>query len=325
LRSMFRFFLLIFSTISYSFAQEISKECFNKNGTSDEESNSEYCVIGKKVLRIEGIGKTDTVETYIDTVKAYYSGINKIKFVKLYNSQGFQDGNFVEFFPSGKMKERGSYKNGRKVGLAMSYYPSGKSKSILQFFPEEHTISHWPETDFKILDYWDSTGNQIVTKGNGMCHCTLVSGRREVGKVADGLRDSLWSEYSGETLILMEDYFNGKMIDGVRYYKGKPFKYKKFESLPEYMEGTEAMMSVILSDNRYGGVVNVSGMYKTVYISFKVMEDGSVGETKVLKGLSRNYNNEAIRLVKLLEKWYPGTVRGRPVNAWVQLPISFVY
>lgn len=322
---MLRFLLLTFFITTHSFAQELSKECFNKTGTLDEEANSEYCVIGKKVLRIDlnEAGYTDTVETYIDTVRAYYTTIIKIKFIKLYDAEGYQDGNFVEYFANGKTKERGSYKNDRRTGYITSFYPSGKRQSTLQYLPERGEVSHWPQIDFKILDYWDSAGVQLVTRGNGRCQCAFLSGRREVGKVVNGLRDSLWSEYSCDTLVLMEHFASGKLIEGVRYYNGKALKYTKFESFPEYKGGYESMMNHIKKNMRYPVESRRKGIDGTVYVSFTVTFDGSIKDIKVMRGISRDCDMEAVRVVRLMDPWYPGTLRGKPVNVRFNLPIKF--
>ena len=239
---MFKIVSLFFLSISISYAQQISKECFNKLGKPDDEANSEYCVVGKRVLRFDEktANKFDTVESYIDTVTAYYTETRKTKFIKLYNKKGYQDGNFVSYFPTGKLKQRGAYKEGKKLGYFTSFYASGIKRSNLQYLPEGE-VSDWKETDFKIMDYWDSTGNQLVTKGNGMCSCNLISGRREVGKVANGLRDSVWSEYSGDTLVLTENYSQGKLIEGTRYYEGKVVKYKTLRVQPEYPGGVRGI------------------------------------------------------------------------------------
>lgn len=321
LNSMYRILSLFLLLNSYCFAQQFSKECFDKDGNLVEEKDSEYCVVGKKVLRIDELegGETDTVESYIDTVNAYYSGINKMKFLKIYSKNGFLNGNFIEYFTNGKTKERGSYSEGRKLGYVVSYYPEGKTKSTLQYFSEKDQISEWGETDFKIINYWDSTRKQIVVGGNGYCNCILVSGRNEIGKVVDGLRDSVWVEYSKDTLILRESYARGKLIEGIRYYKGKEYRYKNFDEPPEFIGGAEKMNKSVFKNFKYPADAMREGIQGTVYISFTVNGDGTARDFEIVHGINGSCDQEALRVVSLLKNWTPGTQRGKPVN------VKFVY
>lgn len=317
--------IIAISFATQSFAQTLSKECFNASGKPDEEKKSEYCVAGKRVLRIDEIypGSFDTVETFIDTVAAYYVGTNSPKFIKLYNKQGFQDGGYVEYYPDKKVKERGIYKNGRPFGSIFRYYASGKLRSIMEYSANAFEIGKALDIDFRILDYWDSAGNQIVKKGNGYCDCFLESGRREVGKVVNGLRDSIWSEYSGDTLIIMEHYFIGRFVEGVRNYKGNSFKYRSLESQPEYAAGFPEMMKAIYQNLRYPEKAMTFGIEGVVVVSFMVTKDGAIQDTQVKHGLIRECDVEAMRVVKLLKTWYPGMQRGAPMNARFNLPVKF--
>ena len=321
---MLRIFFFYLTSVSVGYAQDIVKECFDKNGVQSTEAGSEYCVFGKKVFRVAKMGdRIDSVETYIDTVRAFYTETKKFKFIKLYNKHGYQDGNFTEAYPNGRAKERGLYKDGRKTGFVVNYYPSGKKRSTLQYFPANERVTEWYETDFKIIDYWDSTGNQTVSKGKGMCHCDLASGRNEVGKVVDGLRDSIWSEYEKDTLVLMESYSRGKMKEGVRYYNGKSFKYTKFETPAEYLGGLDGFTKILSKNLTYPQQARRMGIEGTVLISFVINKDGSPGDFKVIKGIHSDCDFEAIRVVRLLKEWYPARRRGRAVSFTVLAPVQF--
>ncbi len=69
---------------------------------------------------------------------------------------------------------------------------------------------------------------------------------------------------------------------------------------------------------------DVSG---TVYISLIVKKDGTVTNVQIKKGLCQGceaYDNEALRLVKLLPKWKPATIKGRPVASRRIIPVKFL-
>jgi len=60
-----------------------------------------------------------------------------------------------------------------------------------------------------------------------------------------------------------------------------------------------------------------------VYVSFIVDKLGSVTNVKVVRGVEKNLDAEAIRLVKSLPKYKPGTQRGKAVRVMFTIPINF--
>jgi protein TonB len=67
----------------------------------------------------------------------------------------------------------------------------------------------------------------------------------------------------------------------------------------------------------------LKGIGGTVYISFVIDIDGSVTRVKLLRGVSKGIDAEAIRVVKLFPKWIPGTLNGRPVRVRFNMPLYF--
>lgn len=82
------------------------------------------------------------------------------------------------------------------------------------------------------------------------------------------------------------------------------FKYLN-DSLKYPMEAIE---------NRIEGVVN---------IQFKVEKDGSLSNLKVTKSVHPLLDQEAIRLISSMPAWNPATRNGKPIAAYIELPIRF--
>lgn len=79
-----------------------------------------------------------------------------------------------------------------------------------------------------------------------------------------------------------------------------------------------------LSKNlRYNSTAIEFGISGRVFISFVVLADGSISEVKVLKGLGYGLDEEAVRVVKAMPRWLPGTQNDRPVAVAYNLPIQF--
>ena len=60
-----------------------------------------------------------------------------------------------------------------------------------------------------------------------------------------------------------------------------------------------------------------------VIVKFVVGKDGSVSQVQVVKGVDRNLDREAVRVVKSMPKWQPGKNNGQPVNSWYTVPVVF--
>ena len=54
-----------------------------------------------------------------------------------------------------------------------------------------------------------------------------------------------------------------------------------------------------------------------------VEKDGQVTNAKVLRDIGGGCGDEALRVVKSMPKWKPGTQRGNPVRVQFNLPIVF--
>lgn len=60
-----------------------------------------------------------------------------------------------------------------------------------------------------------------------------------------------------------------------------------------------------------------------VVVKFVVTKEGEVKNPVILRGVSRELDKEAIRLVTSMPKWTPGKNNGTPVNSYIVLPVSF--
>ena len=60
-----------------------------------------------------------------------------------------------------------------------------------------------------------------------------------------------------------------------------------------------------------------------VIVSFIVETDGSLSDIKVVKSLDHLFDNEALRVVKSMPKWIPGTQNGQTVRVKYTIPVIF--
>jgi protein TonB len=60
-----------------------------------------------------------------------------------------------------------------------------------------------------------------------------------------------------------------------------------------------------------------------VFLSFVVEKDGSITNLKVERGISKDLDQEAKRVVSKMPNWMPGESKGRAVRARCRIPINF--
>lgn len=102
----------------------------------------------------------------------------------------------------------------------------------------------------------------------------------------------------------------------------KPFTY--VEQMPEFEGGPTDLISFLSQHIRYPEDAQKAGTEGLVIVSFVIDTNGSLGDVKVLKGLTNTIDSEALRVVKLMDgKWKPGMQNGKNVAVRYTLPIRF--
>lgn len=99
--------------------------------------------------------------------------------------------------------------------------------------------------------------------------------------------------------------------------------FEVVEVMPEYTGGMEALIEYLGSNIKYPDKAKEQGIEGKVFVSFIVEKDGSIGETKVSRGIGGGCDEEAVRVVSQMPNWTPGTQRGQAVRVSYNLPISF--
>lgn len=92
---------------------------------------------------------------------------------------------------------------------------------------------------------------------------------------------------------------------------------------PTFPNGISAQLSFIQKNLKYPNVDLLSNVQGKVEVTFTVESDGSITNIRISKGLTETTNAEALKVVKLMPKWIPGTVDGLKTSQEVTLPINF--
>lgn len=95
------------------------------------------------------------------------------------------------------------------------------------------------------------------------------------------------------------------------------------EQQPEYPGGYEAMLAFIQKNMAYPVAARRMGIEGTVFVSFVVAKTGQISDVKVLRGISKECDEEAVRVVSKMPPWIPGKQNGHLVNVRYNVPLKF--
>ena len=87
--------------------------------------------------------------------------------------------------------------------------------------------------------------------------------------------------------------------------------------------GATGMMTFLSQNVVYPEISIEMNQQGKVYVSFIVEKDGSITNVKILRGVSRDLDREAKRVVGLMPNWIPAKSGGNLVRSRANLPIYF--
>lgn len=99
--------------------------------------------------------------------------------------------------------------------------------------------------------------------------------------------------------------------------------YEDVDKRPEYPGGFEVMYQFIAAHLGYPEEARENALEGKVYISFVVEKDGSLTDIKITKDIGGGCGEAAVAVVKMMPKWKPGEVEGKPVRVQFTIPIFF--
>ncbi|HNS16195.1 MAG TPA: TonB family protein [Bacteroidales bacterium] len=178
-----------------------------------------------------------------------------------------------------------------------SEIPAEELASAVRAYPATDSLAQGAETDQAIIiEMEDITVAEPPAVVEG-----VALGRVSAGKSKSALR----------TVNVSREMPQGEEIFTVA------------EHWPEFPGGQDSLDAFLHRNLRYPEQALAVKTEGTVYLSFVVETDGSLSDIKVLRGLSPECAQEAIRLVNSMPLWIPGRQKNTPVRVQYHLPIQF--
>lgn len=95
------------------------------------------------------------------------------------------------------------------------------------------------------------------------------------------------------------------------------------EVSPEYPGGEDALYKYLSDNIKYPPVAKDAGITGRVQVQFIVERDGSISGVTILRGLEGGCSEEAMRVVRNMPRWKPGSNNGVAQRVYFTLPIVF--
>jgi len=93
---------------------------------------------------------------------------------------------------------------------------------------------------------------------------------------------------------------------------------------PQFPGGAASMKRFLAENINYPEKAMDEGAQGKVFVEFVVEADGSISNVRVIRGVSPEIDEEAIRVVRSMPKWTPPQMNGRNARSLNRIPINFI-
>jgi len=97
----------------------------------------------------------------------------------------------------------------------------------------------------------------------------------------------------------------------------------KPEVMPEFPKGEKGLRRFLSETLWYPDDARAGLVEGSVGVQFIVEKDGAATHPKVVRSLDPACDEEALRVIRMMPKWKPGTVGGKPVRVQMGLSLRF--
>ncbi|GAB4028180.1 TonB family protein [Spirosoma gilvum] len=238
-------------------------------------------------------------------------------------------GSSLTYYPNGMVAEKDDKLDEKST--EMGWYANGQIKHI-KTFNKTSPLSE-PE---QITALWDSAGRQMVKDGRGWVtyknreesysDTSKFTTLTEEGNYEKGFKQGIWiGRYADGSYYYEEQYDKGICRVGKAKSEGKDtVRYNEVMQQPEFAGGMPGLGKFLSANLHYPSKAQRANAEGRVFISFVVCTDGTLCDYEVIKGVQKDLDEEALRVVKEMSgKWKPGYHRGEKVRVKYNLPVNF--
>ena len=129
-----------------------------------------------------------------------------------------------------------------------------------------------------------------------------------------------------DVAVISDAEHDPRGVEILEIHESKPDENSIFQVVeiqPEFPGGMAELMKYLQKNIRYPKVCKEQGLQGRVIVQFVVNTDSTISDVKVVKPVNPHFDQEALRVVKAMPKWKPGTQCGKPVRVRFTLPVTF--
>jgi protein TonB len=98
---------------------------------------------------------------------------------------------------------------------------------------------------------------------------------------------------------------------------------KPTQTVEEKPSGSVDFLTYLAKNLRYPDDARENDIQGKVIVKFIVTETGDIDSVQVIKGIGGGCDEEAVRVIKNMPRWKPGTQKGKPVKVYFTQAITF--
>jgi periplasmic protein TonB len=95
------------------------------------------------------------------------------------------------------------------------------------------------------------------------------------------------------------------------------------EEMPEFPGGQVELYKYLGKNINYPEISKSKGAQGKVYVSFVIEKNGSITGVEIMKGVEKNLDKEAKKVIEKMPNWKPGKQRGQLVRVRFIIPVNF--
>lgn len=209
--------------------------------------------------------------------------------------------------------------------MRKEWYQNGQLKKEV-----EHAVDEEGKLFVRMINYNDSLGNALVIDGKGLYKeyfkNNLYGQLKRQGRYRNYYPVGEWEGFDEKGGLAYQESFSeqGEFLHGISYdASGKRYEYTEQEIPPSPAKGMERFYRFIGRKLKYPKAAAKDGIQGRVFVQFIVDKDGSIIEVEVVKGISKECDEEALRVMKSLKNWNPGIQKGQPVQVRMVMPLMY--
>ena len=140
-----------------------------------------------------------------------YRQLNNRLIRKVNYANGQRNGPYEEYHPNQQLAVRGQFATGNPSGSWQFWYEDGKPHQTLQWTGRA-------QPSLRVLDFWDGTGQQQVTNGEGSWRGKAVDSYPMwfSGPIVQGYQQGEWESHdaSSNEVLTIEEFNKGRLTQG---------------------------------------------------------------------------------------------------------------